>query len=101
MSAILDGHSFVRRMRGAALGHPYDQKREDVQDTTTAETLVLVCIVNKQLKKFTRVQMLTLLEDFPIRLRTTCDIVLIDFRSNDLANLKYVTKRFCEKILHF
>ena len=94
MSAILVGHSFVRRMRGAALGHPYDRKRNDVQDITTAETLAAKIIVNKTINEIYTCANFNTFRDFSIRLRTTYDIVLIDFGSNDLTNLKKVAKSF-------
>ena len=103
MSAILVGHSFVRRMRGAALGHPYDRKRNNVQDITTAETLAAKIIVNKTNNEiYTCANFNTFsVCGGSIRLRTIYDIVLIDFGSNDLTNLKKVAKSFCDRLEHF
>ena len=101
MSALILGHSYTRRLRGEALGHPYYRKQEDVSDEDTAKTLAAKLIINKKIEKIYTNSNFNTFRDFPIRLRTTCDIVLMDFGSNDLAELKTFSKSFCEKLVTF
>ena len=49
LTALILGHSYTRRLRGEALGHPYYRKHEDVSNT--AKTLAAKLIINKKIDK--------------------------------------------------
>ena len=51
LTALILGHSYTRRLRGEALGHPYYRKHEDVSNEDTAKTLAAKLIINKKIDK--------------------------------------------------
>ena len=90
MNALLIGHSFTRRLRASRAIHPYTLKHLDItkDDSEAAQQLASSLNVKNVFNNVYTLSQWNVFTDLPIHFTVDIDLVILDFGSNDLANIK-------------
>lgn len=101
MDCLLIGHSFVRRIKDKYAG--CNVRNCDITDKNSEIALKFsreLHVAEVYKKTFTFCQINTF-EQLPRHFSTTCELVVFDFGSNDLARLKQYHESFIDELIKF
>ena len=90
MNALLIGHSFTRRLRASRAMNPYTLKHLDItpDDAEAAQQLASSLKVKNVFNNVYTLSQWNVFTDLPIHFTVDSDLVILDFGSNYLANIK-------------
>ena len=104
MACLLIGHSFVRRIRGRYAPFGFRRYQEDISLADThaaqdfAQGIKLSDVFHAGVHTFSSRSFIT---DIPVAWRLSCELLVLDIGSNDIAQSKTVNKRAMELLAKF